>query len=490
MTAPLDVTLDSQSHASARQAKVGIGFKLFYGAGALGDGVTNTALNFFLLFYLTSVCGLSGTVAGTALLLGLVIDAVADPVIGLLSDNTRSRFGRRLPYIVLSTLPLAVSFALLFSIPANLSQTALVVYAVGCGLALRLGLSFFILPYTSVGAEVTDNYEDRSSIVSYRVSFSMIGTFLAIALGLGVFMTGPNGLLNRSAYAGFGSAGAAIIILAGVCAAIATRRALPRLHKAEATGDVAPDRFVREILGIFRSPSFVVLFIGTIAFCIGQGMAGAMAIHLNHYFWKLPTSSVQLVLLALAVGPLLGAPITALLGKRIEKKPLAIGSMMVFVFAPLWPPLAAIAGLMPTDPEVLLPILLVNSLVTGAGLIGGAICAQSMMADAADEYEFLFGARREGLFYAGLSFAFKTASGIGGFLAGIALDLIHFPAKEVAGGADVILTQATHIGLGLVAGPLPALITLLGPIALFFYGLTRRKHQAILTELERRRACR
>ena len=488
MTAPSEIIApDHRTRAEVRRGKVGIGFKLLYAGGAVGDGITNTALSLFLLFYLTSVCGLSGTVAGAALLLGLVIDAIADPVIGLLSDNTRSRFGRRLPYIVLSTLPLALAFGLLFSVPSGLSGSAVAAYVIACGLALRLGMSFFTLPFVSVGAEVTDNYDDRSSIVSFRVTFTMIGTFLAIALGLGVFMTGPDGLMDRAAYAAFGWTGAAVIVIGGVSAALATRSVLPRLHLAEPGSGFAPGRFLREILGIFRSRSFIILFIGTVAFCVGQGMASAMAIHLNHYFWKLPASAVQLILLGLAVGPFIGAPLTVLLARFLDKKPLAILFFLVFILSQLWPPLAAIAGLMPADPAVLVPVLLTNSLVTGLSLIGGAICAQSMMADAADEYEFLFGARREGLFYAGLSFATKASSGIGGFLAGIALDLIHFPAQG-AGQADAPLSQATRIGLGLLAGPVPALITLLGVIAVLFYSLGRDKHRAIVAELEHRRS--
>src|ERR1700712_2931659 len=113
------------SGAELRKTRLGAPFKLLYGSGALIDGVTTAALTYFLLFYLTTVCGLSGTLAGTALLVGLLLDAVVDPMLGLLSDNTRSSRGRRFPYLLYRPIPLAVLFGLLFSIPNWLTGTAL-----------------------------------------------------------------------------------------------------------------------------------------------------------------------------------------------------------------------------------------------------------------------------------------------------------------------------------------------------------------------------
>src|SRR6202012_3459327 len=109
---------------------------------------------------------------------------------------------------------------------------------------------------------------------------------------------------------------------------------------------------------------------------------------------------------------------------------------------------AKIAGLMPPSAVTLTAILFGNALIGGIGYVGGAIVAQSMMADAADEHEYLFGVRREGLFFAGLSFAYKAASGLGGFFAGVALDLIHFPAAARIGDNASLLSPAIETRLG------------------------------------------
>uniref|UniRef100_UPI0035CBEF20 MFS transporter n=1 Tax=uncultured Sphingomonas sp. TaxID=158754 RepID=UPI0035CBEF20 len=471
----------------ARQAPVGIGFKLRYGSGGVIDGITTASLTYFLLFYLTTVCGLSGTLAGTALLVGLLIDAVADPLVGLLSDNTRSSNGRRFPYMFYSTIPLALLFGMLFSIPGGFSGTLLLVYAGAMAMALRITISVFLLPYVAVGAEVTDDYVARSSIVTWRICFNMIGTFLAIGLGLGVFMAGPDGLLHRAGYVSFGWTCAAIIVLAGMTAAFATKRVLPRLHAVAPSDGPIVRRFLRELGEVFRNRSFVVLFGAVTVFFVAQGAAGALALYLNRYFWNLSSSAVQIVLIGATLGPFVGAPLTAFLARFFEKKTLTIVNFIAFILAQAWPPLAHMAGFLTGPNAPVMPVLLINALCSGAALVGVAIGAQSMMADATDEHEHRFGVRREALYFSGLTLAVKAASGLGGFIAGVALDVIHFPTAQAAKGGSVALAPDVIRNLGLASGPLPASITLLAPLILLGYTLSRHRHAAILRDLAERR---
>jgi GPH family glycoside/pentoside/hexuronide:cation symporter len=486
-SAPTDGLTEAEISALERKRPLGAGFKLLYGSGSLVDGVSNGALTYFLLFYLTAVCGLSGTLAGAALLVGLLVDAIADPAIGLLTDHTRSRTGRRHPYLLYSTIPVAILFGLLFSIPASITGVALVVYAAACGMALRIGLSLFSLPYLSVGAEVTDDYVARSSIVSWRICFTMLGAFLAIGLGLGIFMSGADGLLDRGAYVPFAWTCAAIMAAGGLLGAHATRRVLTRLHASTPAERASPRRLLGEVGEIFRNRSFVILFVAVVVFWVAQGVVGSLALYLNRYFWNLPTSAVQFILIAATLGPFLGAPLTALLNRVIDKKALTIANLVVFVLCQLWPVIARLAGALEVDAPTLTAILVGNAVVGGAALVGIAIGAQSMMADAADEHEFLFGVRREGLFFSGLTLAVKAATGLGGFLAGMALDLIHFPTAMAAKGGSLQLPADISRHLGIIGGPLPAVITLLAPVALLAYALSRGKHAAILAALDLRK---
>jgi glycoside/pentoside/hexuronide:cation symporter, GPH family len=464
-----------------------VGIKILYGTGAAVDGVASASLNYFLLFYLTAVCGLSGTLAGASSMVALLIDALADPAIGLVSDHTRSKLGRRLPYLLFSIAPLGLVFVLLFSIPASLKGLALFAYATVCSIGLRFILSVFMLPYYAVGAELTDDYVERTSIVAFRICFVILGTFCALALGLGVFMTGPSGILNRQAYRPFAWACAGLIVVAGLVSAWATKRELSRLHEAKRMQGAMARQVLRELGEMFRNRSFLVLFSATAIFFVAQGAYTALALYANRYFWDFPTATVQLLLIGITLGPFIGAPLNALLSRFWEKRSLTIVNFVIFTLALSWPQLSRMSGLLAGSGNGVVAILFCNSLLVGAALVGAAIGFQSMMADAADEHEYLFGVRREGLFFSGLTLAVKAASGLGGLIAGVALDVIHFPSDIAKQGENLQLPASVVHHLGLISGPLPAAITLLAPLVLVAYTLTKAKHAGILAAVRQRR---
>ena len=389
--------------------------------------------------------------------------------------------------MLFSTIPVAILFAGLFSIPKSLHGIGLLAYVILCSTMLRMGLSLFNLPYIAVGAEVTDDYRERSSIVSYRLLFLMAGTFCAIALGLGVFMAGPSGLLDRHAYVPFAWTCAGLIVAAGLTGSLATNSVLARLHAPSRTGKLTFRQFPRELFDLFQNRSFLVLFTATLVFFVAQGVSGALTLYLNRYFWNLSPAALQLIIVGVTLGPFAGAPLNALLTRFIEKRTLTIGNFVLFALCQFWPPIIHLAGYLPGTGPAVVGALFGNALVTGAALLGGAVGFQSMMADAADEHEFSFGVRREGLFFSGLTLAVKAASGLGGFIAGMALDLIHFPTAIAATHTALHLPPSVMRNLGLIAGPLPAAITLLAPIVLLAYSLSRKKHAVILAELENRR---
>ncbi|MGD0142969.1 MAG: MFS transporter [Rhizomicrobium sp.] len=471
-----------------RLLPLGFGLKTAYGFGSVVEAFANTSLTYFLFFYVTAVCGLSGTLAGLSAFVALAVDSIADPAIGLWSDNTASRFGRRHPFMLASIVPLAVTFGLLFSIPLRLTGWSIFAYVTAVSLALRFSMSLFLLPFIALGAELSDDYTERSTIVAFRLIFGTIATFACFGLVLLVYMPGPNGQLDRAAYTPFGWTGALLILVAGLVATLGTRGAIARLHGVvPMTGSVVR-RFIRELGEIFRNPSFVALFLAVLIFFVAQGAAAALTVHANKYFWALSPSSVLGVFLGLAAGPIVGLPLTLIVSRHVEKRTISIAGLIVFCISQFGMPVAKIAGILPQGGGALFAILAINFFVLGATLAAVTVAFQSMLADAADEHELLFGVRREGLFYAGLTLSAKAAGGLGAFIAGIALDAIYFPSNIAAQGAHLHLTAGTIRNLGLVYGPLPALMTLVGLIFMFRYHLTRAKHANILVELNARRS--
>lgn len=182
--APLADTLanpppfEAADNHAARSAKLGLSALTVYGSGALVENITTLTVGQLLLFYLTIVCGLSGTAAGLVMGSTLFVDAFFDPVVGSLSDNSRSRHGRRHPFMLLSIVPMVAAFGLLFSIPLRLPEALLFAYAISALFVLRIGISFYYVPYMALGAEMSDDYAERSTIVAARVLFTVLGGVL------------------------------------------------------------------------------------------------------------------------------------------------------------------------------------------------------------------------------------------------------------------------------------------------------------------------
>jgi len=431
---------------------------------------------------------MTGTMAGTAKLIALLIDAVADPAIGLASDRLRSRFGRRLPFMVGGLLPFAVAFGLLFSVPASLTGAAQFIYVTVCLVVLRLSLSFFVLPFTAAGAEVTDDYRERGSIVAFRLSFQNAGILLGVVLGLGVFMAGADGMLSRGAYVPFAWTCAAVMLVAGMIAIRAVQRAQPRLHGPETGGGHFLAGFGREMIELSRNRSFLILFGTVLTYFLAYSAHVSLALHASRYFWGLDTGAIQLILLSTTLGPLLGAPISAFALRHIEKRTLSVIAFLAIALFLMWPPLLQLYGPAPLTPAVATVVLFVNGLLVGTSIMIGGIGFQSMLADTADEHEWLFGVRREGLFFSGLTLAFKAASGLGGLIAGIALDVIHFPTDLASRAPGQPIPVEVLDKLALISGPLPALFAMVSPLFLLGYHLTRKRHAQIIADLEARNA--
>lgn len=478
---------DEAAAKIARRAPLSWRFKSAYGAGAMADGIVAAGFGFFLLFYLTAVCGMSGTMAGLAKLIALLIDAVADPAIGLASDRLRSRYGRRLPFMVASLVPFACAFGLLFTLPAQLSGLTQFVVVTICLVALRLSLSCFVLPMTAVGAEVTDDYRERASIVSFRLSFQSAGILFGVVIGLGVFMSGPQGLLAAKNYVPYAWVCAAGMLLTGLIAIGAVRRAGSRLHgPAEGEGNFFTG-FVREMIELSRNRSFLVLFGTVLTYFLAYSANVSLALHASRYFWRLDTGAIQLILLSGTLGPLLGGPISAFALRYIEKRTLSIAAFLAIALFMMWPPLLQLYGPIALSPATAAFVLFINGLFVGTAIMVGGVGFQSMLADTADEHEWLFGVRREGLFFSGLTLAYKAASGLGGLVAGIALDLIQFPT-DLAARPNVVIPADVLEKLALISGPLPAVFAALSPLFLFGYHVTRKRHAEIIADLDLRKA--
>ncbi len=475
----------SDNH-TARSTRLGIGTLAIYGSGMLVQDTLGLGLGSLLLFYLTIICGMSGSAAGLALGVALVVDSFIDPLVGSISDNSRSRHGRRHPFMILAAIPIAVGFGLLFSIPAQLTGWGLFAYALAMLMVVRVGLSFFQVPYIALGAELSDDYAERSTIVAARVLFTVVAGLAAAILAYGVFLKGHDGQLNRAAYGPYAWTCGILVLLGAAVSGFGTLGMRHRLHAAPEDEGGGAARVVAEVIEVFKNRSFCILFGSCLVLFIGLGVGGQLGLHANTYFWKLQPPQILMITLVLSAGYFGGVFIAAALSRRWEKRSVAVLGISLIGVSQLGPVSLKLAGLIPPGGEIL--TLMFGAVCGGVGAASALIGFQSMMADAADEHEHLFGARREGLYFAGISFSAKASSGIGAIIAGLILDIIAFPhGLETPGAPHVAIPWATIQKLALSHGPGAALITAVSVLILTQYRRGKRDHEEVRAALVAKR---
>jgi Na+/melibiose symporter-like transporter len=183
--------------------RVALATRVAYGFGSISEGVKNTAFNSFLLFYYNAVLGLSGTLSGAAILLALVVDAITDPLVGSLSDNWHSRWGRRHPFLYASALPMGISFWLLFNPPAGLGSAGLFVWFTTFAVLVRSAMTLYSIPTNAMVAELTPNYDERTSLISWRYVFGWraepvpLAASARVATRYGLHVTASAGPVDR-----------------------------------------------------------------------------------------------------------------------------------------------------------------------------------------------------------------------------------------------------------------------------------------------------
>lgn len=456
----------------------------------MAEGLKNSSFELFVFFYYVQVLGLSGTLAGLATFVALLVDAILDPVVGSLSDQTRHRFGRRHPWLYAAPLPLAAVFIALFRPPDGLGSAGLFAWLLGFAVLTRIAITLFHVPHMALGAELSDDYGERTTIVAFRTFFGIGGAAAASILGLGVFFAAtpefPNGQLDPAAYPRYAWAVAAGMVVAMYLCALGTHHRIPRLRVHEATPEAFSfGRVAREMREALSNPSFRALFVGIVIFFVTRGVQSTLGLHLGTYLWRLTTGEILEINLALIAGFLLGIPFWTVASRRLDKKPTFLIGVAIFSVFVFLPPVLWTLGAFPAHGSALyMPLLLGMSFVAAFGGTAGLISAGSMMADIADEHELSVGRRQEGVFFGALAFAGKSASGLGHGIAGLGIDAIGFP-RDAAPGA---VPHEVLVDLAILYGPGIMLLAVVAFGFLTRYRLDRTRHAEILAELQARRS--
>ncbi len=468
--------------------KIAFRSKLSFGVGQTAEGLKNTSFALFVLFYYSQVLDVPASLCGLMLFVALLFDAVTDPLAGSLSDNWKSPRGRRHPFMYASALPLALAFWGLFS-PPDLSTTGLAIWLLVFSVLTRAAMTLYHVPHLALGAELTENFEERTSIVAFRQGFGYVGGLMAAAIAFGVFFTDARGgRLNAESYPPYAAVLAVFMAVTIWLSALGTRREIPHLPKPSGGGQQGVvGRLLSETRAAFENRSFRWLFAGVLIVFIMVGVDNSLNIYLNQYFWELHDSQFLLLTIAAPIGLILGSPFVRPLHARFDKKAGLVLGTGGWATLQVLPIALRLSGWFPENGSAgLLPSLVAFKFLQGVIVQQALVSFGSMMADVTDEHELATGRRTEGIFFGAVAFSGKLSSGVGTLLGGIGLDVIAFPrGAHIVTAADV--PAQTIAQLGLLAGPIVAGFGIFSVWCYTHYRLDRARHAEIISELHKSR---
>lgn len=487
--------MESKASGSARRRRVGLRTKLGFSIGSIEEAMVAAAGAATMIYY-NQVLGVSPALCGTAFLIAAISDAISDPLAGAFSDSFRSRWGRRHPLMLLSALPIALAFYAIYQPPASLSEFGLFLWLTGSLIAMGIAKDFYAIPHTAMGAELTDDYHDRTSIYAWN---SIVGAVAGICVGFAlftfVFPTNPafdNGMLDQSRYPILAAVGSIICFVAVVACTISTVDQIPFLHGRESLSGTVRRNYAtafRETWANVRSlvtnRSYLSICACWFVLAVSGGILGVVGMYGMLYAFEFTTEELAIRAFLTVPGILLCVPLSAYLTRRLDKKYTVVLTIVISCLLVGSPYTLKLLGLFPENDSALsLPIFMG---LVGLGFIAipiVPIVINSQMVDIADEHELRTGNRAEGLIFSVRLFALKATAGIGTMIAGVGLEVINFPRNAKA----ATLSPEVIDGLLFMMGPLYYAIVFSGLGFALLYNIDRRRHEEILRQLEARRA--
>lgn len=444
--------------------------KLAYGVGDLGGAIPNNVLVFYVLFFLTNVAGLNSGLAGGVLLIAKAWDAINDPLIGWLSDRTRSRLGRRYPWMLYGAIPLGVFFFLQWVVPPIKNQWFLFAYYSAIAILFYAAISSVLVPFSSLAAEITQSYDERTSLISFKSAFAIGGSIFALVLAQIIFalVEAPTSYLLLGACCGV------LAILAIYLSVFGTYERYKimqqRRHQVEQPQTIPIFRQIK--IALSNRPFIYVIGIYLCSW-LGVQVTAAILPYFVIDWMGLSKSHFTQMALAVQVSSLVAMFFWSAITQRFGKK--AIYCMGI----PLT--ICAQAGLFFLQPGQII-WMYVLAVFAGIGLSTAYIVPWSMLPDVVDLDELNTGQRREGIFYGFVVQFQKLGLAVTLFLVGKILDWAGL-IPAVASQAPPTQPQSVLWAIRLIIGPIPTLILIIGLVLAYFYPITRSKHEEILLQL-------
>ncbi len=438
--------------------------KWVYGSGDLGFSLTNTILNVYLALFLTDVVGLTPAVAALAFFIGSTWDYINDPIIGYLSDRTRSRWGRRRPFLLFGALPMAAAFCMLWWRPPLEGVPALAAYYSIMYALFDTAATFVYMPYYALTPELTDDYDERTGLTSRRMFFSILGSLIAFTLPLAVV----DGFRPEHA--------ARVFLMGGIFGLIS---ALPLFVVFRGTRE-RPEFMAKQPVASLRKSLAVAgknrpFVFGLVMFLFNGVTMSIIQVVLLYYIKYVVVREPQsdLIMATIFVVAMLALPLWERISRRLNKRSAYISGISFLAVV-----LLVLSSL---TPQTDLALIMVLCVLAGIGVSAMHVMPWAIIPDAIEYGELQSGEREEGMFYSLITLAQKIASSIAVPLALLVLQISGYVPNSAAQPASAIL------GIRIVAGPIPAFTLCLGILFTVLYPLGRENFREITRQLEERR---
>jgi Na+/melibiose symporter-like transporter len=417
--------------------------------------------------------------------IALVFDAVIDPVIGIVSDNWQSRWGRRLPFMYAAGIPVGLLYFILWQ-PPHWSSTGLFFYLLVVAVLVRGFIAMFEIPSSALVPELTSDYNKRTAFLNWRWFLGILG---AAFIGMGSFLfllvpdkTHPVGQLNPAGYPKYALVASVIMTLSILISCLGLHRYIPHLTKTTPRY-VSVGQFVREVWETLKVGPFRILVVSGLFSSAVVGLNGAMGTVMLTYLWRLNNKQVALFGAVGLIAAFLAFAGLVPLSRLFEKKISAISASVIAIVAGTGPYVLALFGWRPDllNNPALLGALLVGFVIFAALGITAAVLAGSMMADVVEYAALQTGRRSEGTFFAAISLTNKASSGIGIFLSGQMLAYAHLTAHANPATLDPSVLHR----LLLVYVPTGILLHIGAIVSFARYRITRKDHEDNVRRLQK-----
>ena len=455
----------------------------FYGSSSMAYGIKDNAFSYVLLIFANQALGVPGYLASLALAVAIVWDAISDPLLGHWSDKTRSRVGRRHPFMYASLFIFPAGFYALFNPVADVRGEDAFVYILVLAMVVRTGTTLFEVPCTALLPELEKDYDRRNKWLALRHFFGWTGGNGIHIINL-TFWVGAYGFADTTGYAIFGTVGAGIILTTILVSCLGTQKAAMEMPPPS-----EPFRFkaigseFKQIFESLKNRNFAALFCFSLLGGAAAGLHTALYLYNVRYFFMFTGLEMAFTGVCLLLAPAVSMYLSPRIGLRYGKKNAAIGMALVRLGLFPMPYIAVLTGVWPELTSTASIILYSAFIfVEVSAVVVSATMIDSMMADLAEDSEKKTSRRSEGLFFATRGFAGKFVSAAGVISAGFIVSIVGF--DSITSLAD--FTDAHRYHLATLFLPVYCTLVLCAVACINLYKINRESHQENLQILARR----